>query len=174
MRRTHRLLSALASCGVVACASVGGNGRGIEVAGTPSRSGCDASFEISDFRNGIHFTLVNTSKSDNCKATQVTLVFESGVRRDVRDVMQVSTPTGWKVQDALCESGDGVCGVVWRAEVGLPAGESLSGFRIACDPRRLESWIVDVGRRRVTTPIGQVGGRFVPPPPEAPPNKGMS
>jgi hypothetical protein len=168
VRTADRLLSVLALSGLAACAFVGGAGRGVEVAGTPSPSGCDAWFNLGGrfgpVKNDIQFTLSNKSESRDCRATRVIVLFMSPVRRDA---IQVSTPIGWAGSYARCESGDGTCGVVWRSRVGVPAGESVSGFGIQCDSSLLlKIWTVDVGRRRVAMPIGHVGGRVGGLPPE--------
>ncbi len=139
--------------GLGACASHG-SGLVAEARGTPSQTGCDANVET-DPLNGIHVRLVNTSISRACRATQVTLELTSGVERDW---IQVSTPSGWRPSYVGCASGGRVCGISWRSESGIGAGHSQDGFVVMCDPRRLKSWTVDVGKRRVALPYGRVGG----------------
>ncbi len=137
-----------------------GNGLVTETARTASRTGCDADV-VTDQVNGIRLRLVNTSVSHACRATRMTLELKSGVERDW---VQVSTPSGWSYSYVACTAGGRICGISWRSEAGVPPGECQDGFAVTCDPRRLKSWSVDVGERRVGEPYGLVGGRLAPAP----------
>jgi hypothetical protein len=146
--------------GCVACASIVRSATPIEIAGTFSPTGCDAWLEIggrfSPGLDDITFTLMNRSTSSDCSARRVTLLFEFPVSHGA---LQVSTPAAWTATEIHCDTADGVCGVVWRAQNGVSIRQSQSGFGIVSTVSGLlKVWIVDVGRRRVSMPIGHVGG----------------
>jgi len=153
--------AALILAGLAGCASRGG-GVVAETPGTPSGTGCDADVET-DPLNGIHLRLLNTSASHACRATRLTLEFKSGVEPDW---IRVSAPPGWSHSYMGCASGGRACGIDWRSKPGVGAGDSQGGFVVMCDPRRLKSWTVDLGRRRVRFPYGWVGGSVGPAPEE--------
>ena len=143
------------------CASHG-SGLVAETPGTPSRTGCDASVDT-DSLNGIHLRLINTSASQACRATRLMLEFKSGVEPDW---IEVSAPSGWTQSYVSCTSSGRVCGVAWHSKAGVKPGDSQGGFVVMCDPRRLKSWTVDLGTRRVAFPYGLVGGSVGPAPEE--------
>ena len=163
-------LVALLLVGCAGCASPG-HRLVAEPPGTPSWTGCDADVQT-DSLNGVHLRLLNRSASHECRATRLILEFKAGVEPNW---IQVSTPSGWRQSYVDCTSGDRVCGIAWHSKPGVAAGDSQDGFGVMCDPRRLKSWTVDVGKRRIALPYGWVGGSVGPAPEEilAPSNKGM-
>lgn len=133
-----------------------------EVAGTPSSTGCDAWFETrgtSSQRNDFQYTLRNRSTNPRCAATRVQVLFVSALRPEV---FRVTVPSGWTSRVVPCSMEPGSCGFEWRAtESGVPPGQELGGFGlsyVAADAPDSQSWIVDVGRRRVEMRYGIVGG----------------
>ena len=130
---------------------------------TPSGGVCGANVDT-DTLNGVHLRLTNTSTSRECRATRLTLEFKAGVEQHW---IQVSTPSGWRQSYVPCSAGGRACGVSWYRKAGVAAGESLGGFVVLCDPRRLKNWTVDLGgKRQVSLPYGWVDGWVGPAPEE--------
>lgn len=134
----------------------------IQLAGTPSATGCDAWFEIGGTFarvNNVQYTLKNRPANPSCVATRVQVLFHEQLSPAA---FRVSMPPAWTSLEVRCPSGVGSCGFEWRARgVGILPGQELGGFGLAYDPARAprpRSWIVEVGRRRVEMPIGNVGG----------------
>lgn len=134
-----------------------------EFAGTPSPAGCDGFLSIGgtfSTVDDVRFRLSNRSTHPRCRATRAAVIFRS---RLPESALRISTPSGWTPHDVPCSTGDGSCGVEWRSPAGITAGESLDGFGlvfVAAATPRLDKWILDVGRRTVTMPIGTVGSRL--------------
>ena len=159
MERLDRILMLVLS-GCVACASSANRANRPDAAGMASPMVCDAWFEIGGTfgpsQDDFVFTLVNRSTSDGCRATRVAIVFETAISRDA---IRVSTPAGWAATNTPCDSAKWVCGVTWQAANGLRPGLSQTGFGMtSSESRLLKAWVVDVGRRRVSMPIGHVSG----------------
>jgi hypothetical protein len=165
MQSTRNYLPAIAcvvlsSFAVSACAW--GGRAATEISGTPSATGCDAWFASQgrfSRQNDIRFTLQNRSINPQCSATRVQYLFVTALRTER---FKVAVPTGWTSRELRCPGAPGFCGFEWRANgVGVPAGQTLQGFGLSylsVDAPNAKSWIIDVGRRRVEMPIGNVGG----------------
>jgi hypothetical protein len=133
-----------------------------EISGTPSATGCDAWFASQGTfsrRNEIGFTLQNRSTKPQCSATRVQYLFVTALRTER---FRVAVPPGWTSRELRCPKAPGFCGFEWRANgAGVPAGQALQGFGLSflsVDASNAKSWVIDVGRRRVEMPIGNVGG----------------
>ena len=165
MKQGRRLALALLLLGAVACASSRALDKPYDVPGTPSTTGCDASFDgtgglTSPGRDHMSFTLRNTSQSVDCKATAVSLQFNVPVSHAD---LAVSMPAAWTATEDRCENGNAVCGITWRSKAGVEAGQSVGGFEVVTTRQCLPKvWIIQVGSRRVAFPFGCVGGRVGP------------
>lgn len=166
--RQGRLLAAvIVLSGGAACASSGALDRPYDVAGTPSETGCDASFESSfgsfrPERTETRFTLRNSSTSAPCRARVVTLRLNGPMSSETIDV---AGPRGWVVTKDRCAAGHAVCAVTWRSRIGVGPGESAAGFEFSVHPPKgceLKVSIIQVGARRVALPFGCVTGKAGP------------
>lgn len=133
-----------------------------EISGTPSRTGCDAWFASQGTysqRNDVRFTLQNRSANTRCVARSVQYWFVSAI---VPERFRVSGPPGWSVRAMACPRSKGSCGFEWQSDgAGVSAGQQLGGFRmsyLSVEAPNARSWIIDLGRRRVEMPVGNVAG----------------
>lgn len=129
--------------------------------GPPPSPVCDAWLEFGGSfgtsGNESEFALVNRSTVEPCVATRVMVLFEYPA---APEVVTPAAPVGWRASGVRCAGGrHHLCGMAWEGPGGVPAGGSMSGFRLTTAPSVLVNvWVVEVGGQRVALQVGAVGG----------------